>query len=141
MNQKKINEFLFQNISILKGIGQKTKKILKKKQIEKVSDFIWNFPQGYTDRSYTQSLDKLEIGKITTIKVKVLKYNFPRIRNLPSKVICEDDTGKIDIVFFNSREGYIRKVLPLNKIIVISGKINYYKNKYQITNPQYVAPV
>ena len=41
---------------------------------------------------------KLEIGKITTIKVKVLKYNFPRLRNLPSKVICEDKIGNIDNV-------------------------------------------
>ena len=59
-------------------------------------------------------LDQLEIGKITTIKVVVKKYNFPRIRNLPNKVICENDSGQIDIVFFNSREGYIRKILPIN---------------------------
>ena len=86
-------------------------------------------------------MDKLEIGKITTIKVKAIKYNFPRIRNLPNKVSCEDNKGKIDIIFFNSREGYIRKILPLNEIVIISGKINYYKNKYQITNPSYVVPV
>ena len=81
------------------------------------------------------------IGKVTTIKVKVSKYNFPRIRNLPSKVICEDEESKIDIVFFNSREGYIRKILPLGSSVIISGKINYFKTKYQITNPTYVVPV
>ena len=102
---------------------------------------LWNFPQGFTDRSNVQTLDKLEIGKITTIKVKVTKYNFPRIRNLPNKVICEDQKGKIDIVFFNSREGYIRKILPLNSLVIISGKINYFKKKYQITNPAYVVPI
>ena len=68
----------------------------------------------YRQNKYSKTLDKLEIGKITTIKVKAIKYNFPRIRNLPNKVTCEDSTGKIDIIFFNSREGYIRKVLPLN---------------------------
>jgi len=141
MNQLKIQNFLIQNVSNLHGVGKKLETLLKKKKIEKISDLLWNFPQGFTDRSNFQTLDKLEIGKITTIKVKVLKYNFPRIRNLPNKVLCEDEKGKIDIIFFNSREGYIRKILPLNSLVIISGKINYYKNKYQITNPDYVVPV
>ena len=85
------------------------------------------------------TLDKLEPGKIQTIKVKVIKYNFPRLRNLPNKVICEDEFGKIDIIFFNSRENYIKAILPLNKWVLISGKINFYKNKYQITNPSYIT--
>ena len=141
MNQSKIHNFLIQNISALDGVGIKTKKLLKKKKIEKISDLLWNLPQGFIDRSNVQTLDKLEIGKITTIKVKVTKYNFPRIRNLPNKVICEDEKGKIDIVFFNSREGYIRKILPLNSLVIISGKINYYKKKNKITNPTYVVPI
>ena len=91
MNQTKLHDFLIKNVSSLKGVGAKTKKLLKKKKIEKISDLLWNLPQSFTDRSNIQTLDKLEIGKITTIKVKVAKYNFPRIRNLPNKVICEDD--------------------------------------------------
>ena len=141
MNQSKIHDFLIQNVSMLDGVGEKTKKLLKKKKIEKISDLLWNIPQDFTDRSNVKTLDNLEIGKITTIKVKVIKYNFPRIRNLHNKIICEDEKGKIDIVFFNSREGYIRKILPLNSLVIISGKINYYKKKYQITNPAYVVPI
>ena len=141
MNQSKIHDFLIQNVSMLDGVGEKTKKLLKKKKIEKISDLLWNIPQDFTDRSNVKTLDNLEIGKITTIKVKVIKYNFPRIRNLPNKIICGDEKGKIDIVFFNSREGYIRKILPLNSLVIISGKINYYKKKYQITNPTYVVSI
>lgn len=141
MYKSKNYKFLIQNISNLSGVGIKTKQLLKKKKIEKVYDLLWNFPQGITDRSNLKSLDILEIGKITTIKVKVIKYNFPRIRNLPNKVLCEDEKGKIDIVFFNSREGYIRKVLPVDSWVIISGKISFFKKKYQITNPSYVVPI
>ena len=141
MNQQNTLDFLTKNVSTLSGVGNKIKKLLRKKKIEKISDLLWNFPLDYTDRSNLQTLDKLEIGKITTVKVRVLKYNFPRIRNLPSKVICQDEKGEIDIVFFNSREGYIRKILPLNALVVISGKVNYFKKKYQITNPAYVVPI
>ena len=140
MNQDYTYDFLTKNVSTLTGVGIKTKKLLKKKKIEKISDLLLNLPQGYTDRSNLQTLDKLEIGKITTIKARPIKYNFPRMRNLPNKVVCEDEKGKIDIVFFNSREGYIKKILPLNSIVVISGKVNYFRKKYQITNPSYVVP-
>jgi len=84
-------------------------------------------------------LSSLEIGKIQTIKVIVKKLNFPRIRNLPNKIICEDKTGKIEIIYFNSREGYLRKLFPLNEWVIISGKIGFFNKKYQITNPDYVT--
>ena len=135
------NNYLLSEVTKLKGVGVRLSKYLKNKKLERINDLLWNLPYSYTDRSKNSPLNKLEIGKISTIKVLVKKYNFPRIRNLPNKVNCEDETGKIDIIFFNSREGYIRKVLPLNKKVVISGKINFYKKKYQITNPEYITPI
>jgi len=134
------NSFLFNEISSLKGVGSKTKKYLEKKKIEKIKDFLWDLPYSIIDRSKITSLKELEIGKIATIKVNVIKYNFPRVRNLPNKVVCREKEEKINIIFFNSYEGYIRKILPIGKEVIISGKINYYKKQYQITNPTYVKP-
>ena len=139
MSHSKSYEFLLKDISTLKRVGQKTKKLLKKKKIENLFDVLWHLPQAFVDRSNLININKLEVGKICTIKVIVKKYNIPRIRNLPNTVKCEDSTGKIDIVFFNSREGYIRKILPLKEWVIISGKVNFYNKKYQITNPAYVV--
>tara|TARA_B100000686_G_scaffold350622_1_gene447086 strand:- start:1292 stop:3355 length:2064 start_codon:yes stop_codon:yes gene_type:complete len=141
MDEAKHYKFLNQDINKLVGVGSKIKNLLKKKKIEKISDLIWSFPHSFVDRSNLTNLDVLEIGKVTTIKVKVIKYNIPRIKNLPNKVLCKDEKGQIDIIFFNSREGYIRKMLPINEWVIISGKVNFYKNKYQIVNPSYVVPV
>ena len=135
------NNFLFEEISSLKGIGQKLKKYLKNKRIEKIKDLLWDIPYDITDRSKVFKLENLEIGKITTVKVFVDKYNFPRIRNLTNKVLCSEGNKKIYIIFFNSKEGYIKSILPLGKQVIISGKIAYYKNNYQIVNPTYVKPV
>ena len=139
MNIVKKNDYLFKSISSIKGVGKRISSYLKNKKIEKINDLLWNLPYSYTDRREFVNLDKLEIGKIFTIKIKVIKYNFPRIRNLPNKISCEDEKGKIDLVYFNSREGYIRKILPINKWVIVSGKVSLYKNKYQITNPDYVT--
>ena len=132
-------DFIFNNVTDLKGVGPQLSKYLKNKRIEKIKDIILNLPYSETDRSKIYNLNELKVGKIQTIKVIVKKFNFPRIRNLPNKIICEDESGKIDIVYFNSREGYLRKLFPINEWVIISGKINYYKNRYQITNPDYVT--
>ncbi len=132
-------DYLFNDISKLKGVGPQLSKYLKKKKIEKIKDIILNLPYSETDRSKLFKLNELEVGKIQSIKVLVKKINFPRLRNLPNKIICEDETGKIDIVYFNSREGYLRKLFPINEWVIISGKINYFNKKYQITNPDYVT--
>ena len=132
-------DFIFQDVNKLKGVGPQLSKYLKKKKIEKIKDIILNLPYSETDRSKVFKLNQLEIGKIQTIKVLVKKINFPRIKNLPNIVLCEDETGKIEIVYFNSREGYLKKIFPIDNWVIISGKVNYYRNKYQITNPDYVT--
>ena len=132
-------DFLLSDLSKLKGVGKKTSEILKKKKINNIFDLLFKLPTSYTDRTNRVKINELQVGKISTIKVIVKKYSFPRIRNLPNKVSCEDETGKIDCVFFNSFEGYIRKILPLNQEVTVSGKINFYKNSYQITNPTYIS--
>ncbi len=131
--------FLLSDLSKISGVGKKTSDILKKKKINTVFDLLIKPPQSFIDRTERLKINQLQIGKISTINVIVKKYLFPRVRNLPNKVVCEDSTGTMDCVFFNSYEGYIKKILPLNQEVTISGKINYYKNKYQITNPTYIS--
>ena len=132
-------EYLLSDINTIKGIGNKTAKLFKKKNINTIFDILWSLPRDFVDRANLFKINELQIGKIQTISVHIRKYNFPRIRNLPNKVLCEDETGKLDCIFFNSYEGYIKKILPLNSKVTISGKIGYYKNKYQIINPTHIS--
>jgi len=129
---------LFDPLIKVKGIGPKIEKKLQEKNFYNKIDLLLNLPTGTIDRRFCPKLDQLEIGKISTVFATPIKYNFPRIRNLPSRVTCQDEFSKIDIVFFNSRENYIKQILPLNEEVVISGKVQLYKNKYQITNPDYI---
>ena len=139
MNNKTNYEYLLSDLSSLKGVGTKTKNLLKKKNINNLFDLLWKLPKSYTDRSLSSKIKDLKIGEIQTVTIIPQKYNFPRIRKLPNRVLCTDETGEIDCVFFNSYEGYIKKILPLGKEITVSGKIGHFRNKYQITNPKYVS--
>ena len=136
---KRNYEYLLSNLSLLKGVGTKTSNLLKKKKINTIFDLLWKLPKSYTDRSLSSKIKDLKIDEIQTITIIPLKYSFPRVRNLPNRVLCKDDTGEIDCVFFNSYEGYIKKILPIGKEVTISGKIKYFRNKYQLTNPKYIS--
>ncbi len=139
MSNKSNYEYLLSDLTNLKGVGTKTTNLLKKKKINNIFDLLWKLPKSYTDRSRSTKINDLKIGEIQTITIIPKKYSFPRVRKLPNKVSCIDDTGEIDCIFFNSYEGYVRKILPLNKEITVSGKIGFYRNKYQLTNPKYIS--
>ena len=97
-------EYLLLNIDTIKGIGSKTAKLFKKKNIITIFDLLWNLPLNFIDRTDEKRINQLQIGKIQTIRLVVKKYNFPRIRNLPNRVLCQDETGRLDCIFFNSYE-------------------------------------
>ncbi len=139
MDIKRNYEYLLSDLKSLKGVGLKTSNLLKRKKINSIFDLLWKLPKSYTDRSLSSKIKDLKIDEVQTITIFPQKYLFPRVRNLPNRVLCKDETGEIDCVFFNSYEGYIRKILPIGKEVTISGKIKYFRNKYQLTNPKYIS--
>ena len=63
MNLIKKN-FIFEDVSKLKGVGPQLSKYLKRKKIEKIKDLILDLPYSETDRSTISKLNELEVGKI-----------------------------------------------------------------------------
>ena len=94
MKNKKNYEYLLEDLTKINGVGNKTSEILKKKKINNLFDLLWRLPQSYIDRTQKSKINELQVGKVHTLKILVKKYSFPRVRNLPNKVICEDQTGK-----------------------------------------------
>ena len=139
MDIKRNYKYLLSDLSSIKGVGVKTTNLLKKKKINTIFDLLWKLPKSYIDRSLSCKIKDLKIDETQTITIVPQKYLFPRIRNLPNRVLCYDETGEIDCVFFNSYEGYIKKILPIGKEVTISGKIKFFRNKYQLTNPKYIS--
>ena len=131
-------EYLLSSLDNVKGIGKKTIQLFYKKKIKTIFDLLWHLPTSKIETSRTTNIDDLQIGKEQSIILIPLKYNFPRIRNLPNRVNCLSSNKKIDCIFFNSYEGYIKKILPINKETIVYGKVGFYKGKYQITNPKLI---
>ena len=99
MDNKSNYKYLLSDLIALKGVGVKTTNLLKKKKINNIFDLLWKLPKSYTDRSLSSKIKDLRIGEVQTITIIPKKYSFPRVRNLPNRVLCSDETGEIDCIF------------------------------------------
>ena len=58
----------------------------------------------------------------------------------PYKVRCSDPTGFIDLVFFNAREDYLLKTLPLGQTRAVSGRIDRFGGELNMVHPDHIVP-
>src|SRR4029077_11374508 len=58
----------------------------------------------------------------------------------PYKVTCEDDTGRIDLVFFHAERKFIERQLPIGSIPLVGGRIESDKDGKQMAPPDYSRP-
>ena len=112
MDNKSNYKYLLSDLTSLKGVGIKTTNLLKKKKLIIFLIYYGNYQNHIQIEVLSSKIKDLRIGENQTITIIPQKYSFPRIRNLPNRVLCSDETGEIDCIFFNSYEGYVRKILP-----------------------------
>ncbi len=69
MDNKSNYKYLLSDLTALKGVGVKTRNLLKKKKINNIFDLLWKLPKSYTDRSLSVKIKDLKVSEIQTITV------------------------------------------------------------------------
>ena len=130
---------LFSPTTGLSGVGPKISKLIENIAGPNILDLIWHLPTGMVDRTYSPLICDAVNGKIATLVVEVEKHVAgPKNRRLPYKIICSDNSGSMTLVYFNARRDYLERVLPLGEIRVVSGTIEKYDGKLQISHPDII---
>ena len=133
---------LFTNISSLTGIGPKLNELFKKLlNNSQIINLLWHLPNDNLLRKKVKDLNNVKIGTNIIIKVKILKYVIPKFYKQPFYVNCINNSIPINILFFNAKHPYIKNNLPIGSEKLISGKLEYYKNTYQITHPENILDI
>lgn len=139
---------LFASAQTLGGIGPRLILLLKKclalppgVSEPRVIDMLWHMPTGVIDRRSQPRLTEAIPGTIVTLELRVLKHKpSPRGNTkAPYKVTCEDDTGRIDLVFFHAEHKFIERQLPVGEIRFVSGRIERYGDNLQMSHPDYIV--
>ena len=139
---------LFAAADALNGIGPRMLLLLKKclvlppgVMIPRVLDMLWHLPTGVIDRRAEPSTRDAVPGTIVTLKVRVLKHKPPPRGNTkaPYKITCEDDTGRLELIFFRAERAFIERQLPEGEWRYVSGRVERYGETLQMPHPDYIV--
>ena len=137
MRPKNLN-YILSSIESLRGVGPKLEKIINKLGIYKNIHFVWNIPNNIIERKYYENIRDAELNSLVTLSLKIIKHEPSRFKRQPYRVKCVCGNTNIDLVFFNARNPVIRQILPMNEDKLVSGKLEYFRNNFQITHPSHI---
>ena len=135
---------LFAPAGSLPGIGPKNAKLfdrlLGKPEGARVVDVLFQLPYATLDRRARPKIRDAVPDTIVTIEAKVTEHHEPpnaRSR-APFKVLVEDETGDVELVFFLANHAWVRSRLPIGATRWISGKLELWDGHRQIVHPDRV---
>jgi ATP-dependent DNA helicase RecG len=132
---------LFAQATSLPGIGPRLGKLVEKLAGPQVVDLLWHLPFAVVDRRHAPRIAEARAGEVATLTVTVDEHLVPRNPRQPYRIWCSDESGRLCLTYFNGREDYLRKLLPVGEICVVSGKIDLYQGEVQMTHPDHVVPL
>ncbi|MDO6964136.1 ATP-dependent DNA helicase RecG [Rhizobium alvei] len=138
---------LFASLTSLPGIGPKSgelyARLLGRESIEdcRVIDLVLHLPHSLIDRRQQPGIAYLPQGGIVTVTARVDRHQPPPRgqANVPYRVFLQDDTGELSLVFFRAKGNWLEKALPIDEMVMVSGKADWFNGRPTMVHPDHVA--
>ncbi len=122
----------------LSGVGKTRAAQLEKLGIKTLGDLIYFFPRAFEKRGNVRPLASFDPERhcsyILTVATKVSQAQIRKGLTI-SKFRAFDETGSVEITFFNSP--FVKDTFTVGATFRFWGKISISKNKLQMSNPKY----
>lgn len=129
---------LTDHISTLPKTGPALVRALKSLGVETIGQLLEYYPSRYLDFSKFTLIQELQAGEVVTIRGTIksigARFSFPTRKTI-TEALISDASGSLKVTWFN--QGYIAQTLKSGDEVLLSGKVDYYKNLLQLTNPVY----
>lgn len=133
---------LFAPATALSGVGPKLAKALDRllgdeTHAARVIDLMFHLPTGAIDRRPSESIAEAPVGEIATFSARVTEHRPapPTKAKAPYRVIVEDETGDVTLVFFHADVRHLLQTLPIGAYRIISGKLELWDGMRQMVHP------
>ncbi|WP_244607373.1 ATP-dependent DNA helicase RecG [Bosea sp. CS1GBMeth4] len=133
---------LFAPATALSGVGPKLAKALDRllgdeTHPARVIDLMFHLPTGAIDRRPSNSIAEAPIGEVATFSARVTEHRPapPTKAKAPYRVIVEDETGDVTLVFFHADVRHLLQSLPIGAHRIISGKLELWDGMRQMVHP------
>ena len=119
----------------LQGVGEQRRTSLEEAQIHSVFELLTHYPRRYIDRSHEAKVGDVHPGQEVMVVGEIESVASRRTRNRKSIVEASlsDDTGSVELVFFN--QAWRAKQLSQGLTVALFGKVDRYRGRLQMTNP------
>ncbi|MDB5283970.1 MAG: ATP-dependent helicase RecG [Bacteroidota bacterium] len=133
-----MNSLLQSKIEFLKGVGPQRGEFLRKElELHTFGDVIRYYPFRYVDRSVIQKIK--DINPLTQyIQLKGQITGFRQMgdkRNKRLMATFKDETGEVDLIWFQSVDWILKTLKPKTEYIVF-GRPTAFNGEYNIPHPE-----
>ena len=121
----------------LRGVQDATAKKFAKLGVHTLRELIYLFPNRHLDFRTTNPIANLVPGEDQTASGFVWEASVVRLgpRRQGSKVIIGDDTGNVEIVWFNNT--WLASTLKPNQRVGVGGRVRIFRGRKVFENPEY----
>ena len=116
-------------LQFIKGVGPKRADLLKKINLETVSDALFFLPFRYEDRTQVKKIIELVPGETASFLGEVVNAGTVRIgrRRKIFEALVQDDSGFLHVKWFQFNETYMTEKVKTGRKLIFSGKPTHNK--------------
>ncbi len=127
------------SIQFLSGVGPKRAELLKKELgLETLDDLIHFYPFRYIDRSSIHRIADVR-SDLAFVQIKAKVVSLTEVPHKRLSVIVEDDSGRMEMVFFKGIKWTKDRLVPGGTFIFF-GKPQEFNGRYNIVHPEIDVP-
>ncbi|GJE55858.1 MULTISPECIES: ATP-dependent DNA helicase RecG [Methylobacterium] len=127
----------------LPGVGPKMAPLIEKllgteERPARIVDLLFHLPQRGIARPLCGAIAEAPIGEAVTLGVTVSEHRPPTGGRRAHRVLVEDASGDVSLVFFGMPKARVEKMLPLGSHRYVSGRIELWEGYRQMVHPSRV---
>ncbi|HMO31089.1 ATP-dependent DNA helicase RecG [Enterovirga sp.] len=133
---------VFAPLSTLTGVGPKVAAAFDRLLGEpgrpaRIVDLLLHLPHASVTRALKGSIAEAPVGEPVTLAVQVTAHrpSPPGRGRAPYRVLVEDETGDVTLVFFGLPPARVTAMLPIGARRFVSGTIELYDGRRQMVHP------
>lgn len=133
---------LGQPLTCLKGVGPKRAGLLKKKGLKSVLDLIYFTPIRYEDRTRFLTIGNAKDGEqgwVSGTVVNVREDFFPKNRKSIFRVVIEDASGRLNLIWFHYRKAHLLGIARKRASLLAYGQIQENGRQKQMIHPEIMS--
>ena len=127
------------SVRTIKGIGEKTEKLLKRLQIETVEELVHHYPRCYVTYPEPVSVSEVKTGVRCSILAQIASPVHLKAAGKLKLCTClaADESGQIFLRWFNMP--YLRNTLKQEQRYVFTGTPVYKNGRVMLEQPEYFS--